>query len=195
VSSLTNLMGLLFEIRRQILLHPVFVRGTGVPVDDPGYATEMETLDRLSQRLDLVMRELKNKQHGLDARERNLWNIPRDQRYGPASSVAQQQEDVAKLIRTACELRKLIEELMQRSGLISQSDMVSSACDLINQYYEQAHEYHESVPSIPFFIPKSPEQFQASPQAALIAVFVAMRALQFLYKKKKGSSSSRAGSG
>ena len=160
-----------------------------MPVDDPGYATEMQALDRLGHRLELLMRELNSKQHQLDARERNLWNIPRDQRYGPAASVAQQQAEVNELIRAASELRKLLEDLIQRSGLISQGDVVSGIGELIKRVYEQAHEHHEGIPSSPSYIPTSPGQFQASPDAALITVFVAMRALQLLWKKKKGESS------
>jgi hypothetical protein len=64
----------------------------GLTVDEPDFASKIEELSRMNQTLGWAVRDLKSAQHGATVRE--LWNISREQRYGPASSVAGQQREI-----------------------------------------------------------------------------------------------------
>jgi hypothetical protein len=188
VSTLNTITVHLLKIRQALVGHPVFARGSGVPVDDPAYVREADELERLSDSLDLLVRNIRNHQHLLSARERGLWNIPRDQRYGPASSIAQQHAEVQRLLVTANELRRLLDDLLRRNAKISEGDIADKVGEFIKQWYERAHVSHQASlvghnPGTPSYLP--PGQFEASPEAATIAVYAALRALAYFMKKRK----------
>ncbi len=189
MSTLNTITAHLLKIRQALVGHPVFARGSGVAVDDPAYAREAEELDRMSDSLDLLIRNLRNHQHLLSAREQGLWNVPRDRRYAAASSIAQQQADVQRLIQAANELRRLLDDLLRRNGTVSEGDIADKVGEFIKQWYERAHASQHSTevghnPGAPSCLP--PGQFQASPEAATIAVYAALRALAYFMKKRKG---------
>ena len=48
MSTLNTIAAHLFKIRQALVSHPVFVRGTGVAIDDSAYVREAEELERLS---------------------------------------------------------------------------------------------------------------------------------------------------
>ena len=87
MSTLNAITAHLFKIRSALVSHPVFARGSGVAIDDPAYVREAEELERLSDSLDILIRNLRNHQNLLSAREQELWNVPRDRRYAVASSI------------------------------------------------------------------------------------------------------------
>jgi hypothetical protein len=85
MSKLADIRRLLLHLRLKLIEH---VGDRGLTVDDPEFPRKIEELNRMNQMLGLSIRELKSAQHAAAAREQNLWNIPRDKRYGPATSVA-----------------------------------------------------------------------------------------------------------
>ena len=189
MSTLNTITAQLLKIRQTLVGHPVFARGSGAVVDDPAYAREAEELDRMSGSLDLLIRNLRNHEHSLSARERNLWNTPRDRRYAAASSIGQGQADVQRLMQTANELRVLLDDLLRRNGTMSEGDIADKIGEFIKQWHERAHASQHSTqvghnPGAPSYLP--PGQFQASPEAATIAVYAALRALAYFMKKRKG---------
>jgi hypothetical protein len=191
MSTLNTITAHLFKIRQTLVSHPVFARGSGVAVDDPANVREAEELERLSDSLDLLLRNLRNHQPLLSAREQGLWNIPRDRRYAAASSVGQEQADVQRLMQAANELRRLLDDLLRRNGTVSEGDVADKVGEFVKQWYERAHASQHSTevghnPGAPSYLP--PGQFQASPEAATIAVYAALRALAYFMKRKKGKA-------
>jgi hypothetical protein len=58
MSTLNTIAAYLFKIRQALVSHPVFARGTGVAIDDSAYVREAEELERMSDSLDLLIRNL-----------------------------------------------------------------------------------------------------------------------------------------
>jgi hypothetical protein len=191
MGTLGSLYMALLDIRRRLLQHPVFVRGRGVSVDDPAYPTEIRDLDRLSERLALILRELRNQGHLLRAREQNLWNVPRDRRWVAASSIRQQNTELAKVLELASEIQRLLEDLIRKSGLIGQGDAAANIGELIGKLYQQSHSsalVGDQGGHGPVYLPYQAGQFQASPEAATILVFIALRAFTYLFKRARGAN-------
>jgi hypothetical protein len=185
MSTLNDLTNQLTRIQQRIVAHPVFGRGTGVPVDDPGYAREADELERMSAELNLVIRNVSSHLHLLSAKKRGLWSVPRDRRYSAAASVDQQQLDSDRLLRTATDVRRLLDELMRRNGRVSDGDIADKVGEFIKQWHEthSHHGVHSEAPTgAPSYLP--PGHFQASPEAATIAVYAALRALAYFLRKR-----------
>lgn len=193
MSTLSDITFQLLHMKQAILAHPVFTRGTGVPIDDPAYAREAEELDRMSERLNILIRNVRNHQHFLSAKEQGLWNVPRDLRYGAATAIGQQQVEAQRLLQAASDLRRLLDELMRRNGLVSEGEIAEKVGDFIKEWHEKSHSLphasHPGAPGVPSYLPPlSPGYFQASPEAATIAVYAALKALAYFLKRRKGQA-------
>jgi hypothetical protein len=181
----SELRMLLYRIREQLVAHPVFSRGSGVPVDDPAKFRELGELDRLSLQLSLIFRELKNKSNLLNVREQNLWNLPHKDRYRAAASVHSQQAEVADILELAREIQRLLEELLRKSGLIGEGELSQGIGEFIEKLYHQAHA-HGEVQNMPDGLSyRSPGkgEFGGTVEGVTILVFVALRA--FVYAAKR----------
>jgi hypothetical protein len=184
---------LLYRIRGRLIEHPVFGRGTGVPVDDPGQVRELEELDRLSLQLSLVLRELKSKSHLLGVREQNLWNVPRSDRYRAATSIQGQQNELNEVLKLAIEVQKLLEDLIRKSGLIGEGELSQGVGEFIEKMYHQAHSHGEvqNMPDGLAYISPSKGEYAGSVEGVTIFVFVALRAL--IYMGKRAGKAQSAG--
>ncbi len=136
--------------------------------------------------------DLKSQSHLLRAREQNLGNIPRERRWVPRSRIRQQDTDLARVLEAAAEIQQLLEDLIRRSGLVSQGDAAADIGDLINKLYQQSHSGHliGDPSGGPAYHPYQPGQFEASPEAAAIVVFIALRALGQLFKRAREGTAS-----
>jgi hypothetical protein len=188
MQSLAPIQAQLNLINLQLIQQPVFSRGAGLPVDDPGYTEETRQLEQIGQRLAILIRELKNRTHFLLAQERGLWNVPRDQRYSQKNSIDQRREDTGVLLRTAAEVQKRLEDLIRKSGLLSSGEVAKGLGEIITKLYEQSHHVEVTGLSTPEYKPLLPGQLNASPEAATIAVFVALQALLRLRKRKASTT-------
>ncbi len=189
MASTTELRMVLFRIRQALLAHPVFVRGTGVPVDDPARARELEDLDRLSLQLSLVLRELKSKSSMLGLREQNLWNVSHNERYRAAASVHAQQAGLNDVLDLANEVKALLEDLMRRSGLIGEGEVAQGIGELIEKLYHQAYthgEVHNMPDGLAYSTP-APGHYAGTMEGVTILVFVALRA--YIYAMKRAGKS------
>lgn len=193
MSTLNDITIQLIHIKQAIVEHPVFTRGSGVPVDDPAYAREAEELERMSERLNILIRNVRNHLHLQSAKEQGLWNVPRDLRYGAATAVGQQQAEAQRLLQAALDLRRLLDALMRRNGLVSEGEIAEKVGEFIKEWHEKwhssPHATHAGAPGVPSYVPPlSPGHFQASPEAATIAVYAALKALAYFLKRKKGQA-------
>jgi len=176
---------LLFRIREQLVAHPVFTRGTGVPVDDSARVSELEELDRLSLQLSLVSRELKSKSNLLGVREQNLWSVPQNDRFRAAASVHSQQAEVAEVVKLAGEIKCLLEDLLRKSGLIGEGELAHGVGELIEKLYHEAHAHGEvqNMPDGLSYTAPSKGEFGGTVEGVTILVFVALRALVYAAKR------------
>jgi hypothetical protein len=187
--SVTAIKAHLDLIRQNLLQHPVFVRGAGVPIDDPAYTEETRRLYELDQKLEILIRELKSHRHLLSAQEQALWKTPREQRYSPKSSISDQQRGVQELLRTAADIQKLLEGFIRRSGLLTAGELDKGVGELIGQLFNQSGTAATLLPSPrPMYKPLVPGQFNESPEAAAIAVVVALRVFIHLYRRKSAAA-------
>lgn len=190
MSTMYNITTHLIRIKAKLTEHPVFVRGRGVPVDDPGYAREAEELDRLSDQLKLQIRNLSNHMHLLSAQEQGLWNLPRERRFGAAAAISQQQAEADRLMQTALDLRRLLDDLLRRNGLVSDGEIAAK----IGEYSEEMHRLGHSIHQAgqphaggPAYLPVS-AQYGLSPEMATIAAYAALRALSYFLRGRKGKA-------
>jgi hypothetical protein len=186
-ATLSDLKLLPYRIRGHLIEHPVFSRGTGVPVDDPAHAREIAELEQLSLQLSLILRELKNKSNLLGVQKQNLWNVPRTDRYRAAFSVQSQQAELHEVLKLAKELQALLEDLMKRSGLIGEGELAQGIGDFIEKMYHQAHAHGETqnMPDGLAYVPASKSELAGSVEAVTIFVFIALRALLYMTKRGK----------
>jgi hypothetical protein len=185
MNSLAPIRTQLEFIKQNLIQHPIFVRGTGVAVDDPAYAEETRQLDNLRQRLGIQIRELSNRQHLLTAQEQAVWKVSREQRYAAGSSLDQQQASVRELLRIAAEIQRLLEDLIKKSGLLKSGEVACGIGELITRVFEQCHGSEVMLSgSHAVYTALGPGQFNASPEAATIAVFVALQAWISIRRRK-----------
>ena len=181
MSKLADIRRLLLHLRLKLIEH---VGERGLTVDDPEFPRKIEELNRMNQMLGLSVRDLKSAQHAAAAREQNLWNIPRDKRFGPAASVADQQREINELIREAAEIQRLVEELLGRVCIGNEMEGVHIVAELIGQATEnEGGTAEQPIPDNPAYVPHSQAHFHASPETAVIMAYVAIRGLVLICKK------------
>ena len=186
MASTTELRMLLFRIRQQLTAHPVFVRGKGVPVDDPARPREIAELEKLGLQLSLAIRELQNRTNSLGVRAQNLWNVPHKDRFSAAASIRSQQADVDEVLKLANDLNALLQDMLRRSGLIGEGELSQGVGELIEKLFHQAT-MHGEVPHMPRGLAYSKPvtgQFAGSLEGATILAFMALHA--YLYVLKRG---------
>ena len=190
MTTLGSLRMALLQIRQRLIQHPVLLRGHGVPRDDASYSTEIAELDRLANWLALILRDLKSHGHMLNAREQGLWNIPRERRWVDASRLRQQDAELAGVLELAAEVQRLLEDIIRKSGLLSSADAVANIGELIDKLYHQAHTGYlvGDLGGGPVYAPYRPGQFEASPESAVIMVFVVLTALKQLLKRGEAAA-------
>jgi hypothetical protein len=189
VISFASLTAQLEFIRQELIRHPVFVRGAGVAVDDPSYVEETRQLDSARQRLGILIRDLNTRKHSLSVQERSLWSVPRDRRFSHNSSIGDQQKNMDQLLSTATELQRLLEDLIKKSGLLKSGEMACGIGEMISKLFAQSHSQELlSIAGPPVYKPATPGQFNASPEAATVAVFIALQAYTSLRKRRKSTA-------
>jgi hypothetical protein len=178
----------LLNIRQRLARHPIFVRGHGLPQDDPAFTSEMQELVRLSERLALVIRELRSRSNLLQAQAQGLWKVPPERRWRPAESIRQQDRELQQVLEMAADIQRLVEDLIRRSGLVAEGDVAVNIGELVNKLYQQSHSDGLIGAHPPSYLPYAPGHFEHTAEGATILVFVALRALTHLFKRAKGMS-------
>lgn len=140
----------------------------------------------MNETLGLAVRDLKSALHLATVREQNLWDIPRDKRYGPAASVADQQREINELMREAAETQGLVEKLLGRICSGNEMEGVHTIAELIGQATEHESVTEQALPGHPAYVPASQAHFHASPETAVIMAYVAVRGLVLIGKKIAG---------
>lgn len=181
MSKLADIGRLLSHLRLKLIEH---LGDGGLTVDDPEFPRKIEALNRMNQSLGISVRDLATAQHAMAARERGLWNTPRDRRYGAAASVKDQQRQIGELLRDAAEIQAMVEKLL--GGICRGNEMegVHNVAELIGKVTQQESGTTEQpVPGHPSYIPAGQATSHANPETALIMAYVAIRGLVLISKK------------
>ena len=189
MAGLNQLRLVLYRIRGKLIEHPVFTRGHGVPVDDSAHNKELEELEDLATQLRLVLRELRNRSNLLTARRQGLWNIDPQDRFRARDSIRSQADELDDVLALAYEVQELLEDLLRKSGLVSEGEIAKGIGELIEKLYHEAHEHGEvhGAPDGLSYTSPSPNHFAGSVEGVGLLVFVALRAFIYASKKKKSS--------
>lgn len=181
MSKLADIRTLLLRLRLKLVEDS---GATGLTVGDPEFTRKIEELNRMSRTLGLSIRDLKSAHHATAAREQNLWNIPRDKRYGPTASVAGQQREINELISEAAEIQRLVEKLIGRICTGNEMEGVHTAAELIGQVTEHdTGAAEQAIQDKPAYVPHNQAHFHPSPETAVIMAYVAVRGLVLISKK------------
>lgn len=187
MASTSQLRLVLYRIRGKLIEHPVFARQSGVPVDDSARSKELEELDDLATQLRLVLRELHNRSNLLTARRQGLWNIDPQDRFRARDSIRGQADELDDVLALASEVQELLEDLIRKSGLISEGEIAKGIGELIEKLYHEAHAQGEvhGVPDTLSYTSPGPSHFAGSVEGVGLLVFVALRAYIYASKRKK----------
>lgn len=188
MASLNSLRMVLYRIRARLVEHPVFTRQTGVPVSDPSYNTEREELEKLKDQLGLVLRELNNRSNLLEVRTRNLWNIPQTERFRARASIRSHTDETDEVLALAREVRDLLQDLMQKSGRISQGELADGIGKFIEKLHHEGHTHSEVAGNHGLSYTKvQPNEHAGSLEGVTILVFALLQAWLHVSKRKDGT--------
>jgi len=181
MSKLAEMQRLLLHLRLKVMEH---LMDPDLHIEDLEFLRKMEDLNRITQMLAFSIRELKNPPPAALAREQHLWKIPREKRYGPAASVADQQWEVIELMREAAATQAAVEELLGRIYSGSEMEGVHTFAELLDQFTVHDPSVAElSVPNYPAYVPASQAHLHASAETAVVMAYVALRGLVIIAKR------------
>ena len=149
-------------------------------------------MERVSDNLRLIVRDIQSEQNRLQAMQRNLGNIPRDNRWSANQSLDQQQKNLQNARKQAEDLAEAVRQLMQKNGFLSPIQMSMKLQELvenIERTAEQGQAIHQimselGVPSI------SLPQTEHGSVSSLIPAFVfIIYGIRRITGKSRGSSS------
>jgi hypothetical protein len=183
--KISDLKLLLYRVNARLTEHPVFTRGTGVPVDDPAHDRENAELGRLSLQLSLIARELNSKSNLLSIREKTTRSMSQSDRYRATASIRDQQAEISEVLALAKELQARLEGMIRKSCSIGDGELAQGIGDFIEKMYHQCHTHGETqnMPDGLAYLPAGKEDFGGSVEGVTIAVFVALRVLLHLRKR------------
>jgi hypothetical protein len=166
MSKLAAAANELLAIRIAVLKLDVFVKRSGVPQDDPAYASNIEKLQSLLDRVDRL--------------------IPTLSHTRGASLAFKAEED--RLKQTAGQLRRLLEDLMKKNGLLSPLDGGGAMLDNLQQRNEQIRSLQETAQTLSHppgmsYLPLG--HLAVTPEGSVMAVAVTLGALLLALKRKK----------
>jgi tRNA nucleotidyltransferase/poly(A) polymerase len=144
------------QLMRQRLLPFMDALFKGAPEEQQERNIRLAELERIGNSLRLILRDIQNEQNRLDAMQRNLGNVPRDNRWSANQSLNQQQTNLQNARKQAEDLAEAVRQLMNKNGLLSPLQMSMKLKDLlenIEKSVDQGQAVHQimselGVPSI-----------------------------------------------
>ncbi len=177
----------LFQVRSKLTSHPVFLKNSGVGADDPRYASGIEELDSLRQRLLLLIRDLTSTQNRLALQQRNIPSSVRgEDRRAMQWGLGQQRSEADDLMRQALDLQQLLEELIRKNGTLPLNDAVENLSQMIGSTYANLTTgQQDALIGQPWLDHISQPHMEVSPENAILGVYVMLRVLIYLATKGK----------
>jgi tRNA nucleotidyltransferase/poly(A) polymerase len=151
-----NMVTTQLQLMRQHLLPFMDALFKGAPEEQQERNIRLAELERIGNSLRLILRDIQNEQNRLDAMQRNLGNVPRDNRWSANQSLNQQQTNLQNARKQAEDLAEAVRQLMNKNGLLSPLQMSMKLKDLlenIEKSVDQGQAVHQimselGVPSI-----------------------------------------------
>lgn len=116
------------RVRQELMALPVFVAGR--PDSGVKAAEQERRLGRIAENLQIIVRDLSSNESMLRARESQLRSIPPHQRYSAQQSLRQLTENVQAVLSKAQSLAELVQELLDRNGLLNPVQKAKGLLDL-----------------------------------------------------------------
>ena len=103
----------------------------GAPEEVLERNVRLTELDQIREKLRIMVRNLQNEEHLLQAMQGNLGKIPRDKRWQANQSLDQQQKNLQNAKQQAVDLAEVVRRLMEKNGLLSGFQMGMKFKDLM----------------------------------------------------------------
>jgi DNA repair ATPase RecN len=146
--------GLQLIRQRLVPLLDVFLKGAPSEVDERD--VRLAELERMGDQLKLIVRDIQSEQNRLQMMQRNVGNVPRDNRWSANQSLDQQQKNLQNAKKQAEDLAEAVRQLMDKNGFLSPIQASMKLQDLVENLErtaEQGQAIHQimselGVPSI-----------------------------------------------
>jgi hypothetical protein len=188
MADLSAICAQLIRIRQELNASQVFTSGR--PDEAEKADQENVFLENIKRQLEVLIRELNSRQSSLQSRQKQLWNVPLNQRYSAGQSLRQQSSNVEEAYRLAKILADTVRTLLDRNGLLNP---VQKAKDIIELGEEIERTLHPEMNPLAssalhtYIRPATadPAHLDAGGVSALIA-FSLLAVSYFQKKKRKG---------
>lgn len=177
------------QLMRQRLFPFMDALFKGAPEEPQERNIRLAELERIGNSLRLILRDIQNEQNRLDAMQRNLGNVPRDNRWSANQSLNQQQTNLQNARKQAEDLAEAVRQLMNKNGLLSPLQMSMKLKDLIENMEKSGQAVHQimselGVPSI-----TQPHAEQPSISSLIPVIVFVIYGIRRITRKDRGASS------
>ena len=163
----------------------------GAPEEAQERNLRLAELERMADNLKLIVRDIQSEQNRLQMMQRNLGNVPRENRWSANQSLDQQQKNLQNGRKQAEDLAEAVRDLMNKNGFLSpiQASMkLQELVENLERTAEQGQAMHQimselGVPSI-----SQPHVEQPSVSALIPAVVFIIYGIRRITGKNRGSS-------
>jgi hypothetical protein len=187
-----NMVTTRLQLMRQQMVPLMDALLKGAPDEVQERNVRVAELERIADNLRLIVRDIRSEQNRLQEMQRNLGNIPRDNRWSANQSLDQQQKNLQNAKKQAEDLAEAVRHLMDKNGLLSPIQMGMKLQELvenIERTAEQGQAIHQimselGVPSISL-----PPTEHASVSSLIPAFVFIIYGIRRITGKSQGSSS------
>ena len=142
-----NLVATRFQLMQKQLLPMMDALFKGAPEEAPERNLRLAELERMGDNLKLIVRDIQSEQNRLQMMQRNLGNIPRDNRWSANQSLDQQQKNLQNARKQAEDLAEAIRQLMNKNGFLSPIQATMKLQELVENL-ERAGEQGQAIHQI-----------------------------------------------
>jgi hypothetical protein len=135
-----NVVTTRLQLMRQQILPLMDALLKGAPEEVQERNLRVAELERIGDNLRLIVRDIQSEQNRLQAMQRNLGNIPRDNRWSANKSLDQQQRNLQNARKQAEDLAEAIRQLMQKNGFLSPIQMTMKFQELFENFERSAEQ-------------------------------------------------------
>jgi Rad3-related DNA helicase len=187
-----NVVTTRLQLMRQQILPLMDALLKGAPDEPQERNLRVAELERIGDNLRLIVRDIQSEHNRLQAMQRNLGNIPRDNRWSANQSLDQQQKNLQNARKQAEDLAEAVRQLMQKNGFLSPVQMTMKFQELVENFErsaEQGQAIHQimselGVPSI-----NLPPTEHTAPSSLIPAFVFIIYGIRRITGRIRGSSS------
>jgi hypothetical protein len=95
-------------------------------------------LEQINNNLRIIVRDIRSEQNRLEAAQRSLGNVPRDNRWSANQSIDQQKKNLQDARKQAEGLAEAIRQLMEKNGFLTPVQMSMKLMDLVENIEKSA---------------------------------------------------------